>query len=138
MGHACDNDDSRQMNMEQLLLHLIGDYITQTNWMATEKARNTLAAIAHALVYALPFLLIGSKVAVILILLSHFLVDRFSLARFVAYAKNKVTEPSLRWDDCKATGYPPETPIWLSNCLLIVVDNTLHISSNYLVLSVLA
>lgn len=137
MGLRMDTYDSKQMKMEQLLLHLIGDYITQTDWMATEKARNTLAATVHALIYALPFLLIGSTLAVILILLSHFLVDRFNLARFVAYAKNKVTQPSLQWDECKATGYPPETPIWLSNSLLIVVDNTLHISSNYLVLSML-
>jgi len=29
--------------MEQLLLHLIGDYITQTDWMARKKLESLLA-----------------------------------------------------------------------------------------------
>ena len=123
--------------MEQLLLHLIGDYITQTDWMATEKSRNTLAAFVHSLVYALPFLLVGSQLAMAVICAVHFLVDRFGLARFVAFTKNKITQPSLQWSNCQPTGYPPEMPGWLSASLLIVVDNTIHLSTNYLVLLLL-
>ena len=123
--------------MEQLLLHLIGDYITQTDWMATEKSRNTLAAFVHSIVYALPFLLVGSEQAMVAIFAMHFLVDRFGLARFVAFAKNKITQPSLQWSDCHPTGYPPDMPGWLSASLLIVVDNTIHLSTNYLVLRML-
>ena len=33
--------------MEQLLLHLIGDYVTQTDWMARAKVSTTLAALCH-------------------------------------------------------------------------------------------
>lgn len=41
--------------MEQLILHLFGDYILQTNWMATEKVKKSFAAFAHALVLFAPF-----------------------------------------------------------------------------------
>ena len=47
--------------MEQLLLHLIGDYVTQTDWMARTKTRATFAAACHAVVYTLPFALLSSS-----------------------------------------------------------------------------
>ena len=123
--------------MNQLLLHLIGDYITQTNWMATMKARNSFAAFVHALIYSLPFLLIGSEQAVTIIFITHFFVDRFGLARYVCFAKNWATHPSLKWEDVNETGFPRELPIWLSTWLVIIVDNTLHLLCNYLALSFL-
>ncbi len=119
------------MVMEQLLLHLLGDYVTQTDWMATKKASDNLAAFLHATVYALPFLFIGSLQAVAVILASHFMVDRFSLARYVCFAKNWTTRPSLTWAEAHLTGYPRETPVWMATGLLIVVDNFIHLLSNY-------
>lgn len=44
--------------MIQLILHLVGDYITQTDWMAKNKTKNSFAAGSHALIYSLPFLLL--------------------------------------------------------------------------------
>jgi hypothetical protein len=41
--------------MEQLLLHLVGDYIFQSHWMATEKTRHSYPALYHAIIYSLPF-----------------------------------------------------------------------------------
>lgn len=118
--------------MEQILFHLIGDYITQTDWMATEKTKKTFAAFCHATVYALPFLLIASPLAVFVIWITHLLIDRYRLARYVVFAKNWVTNTKLVWSDCQATGYPSQTPIWLSVWLLIIADNTLHLIINYL------
>ena len=118
--------------MEQLLIHLIGDYITQTNWMATEKTKRDVAALSHAVVYAIPFaLLTQSLVALWVICFTHFLIDRYRLARFVVFAKNWVTEPHLKWADCSATGYHKDVPPWLAVWLLIVADNTLHLCINY-------
>jgi hypothetical protein len=75
--------------MEQLILHLIGDYITQSDWMAQNKTKRAYPALAHAIVYSLPFLLLGpSWLAFWVILGTHFLIDRYRLARFVVYAKN--------------------------------------------------
>jgi hypothetical protein len=118
--------------MEQLLLHLIGDYVTQTDWMARTKVKATLAALCHAGVYSLPFLLLSpSLTAIVVIAMSHFLIDRFRLARYVAFGKNKLTDWQLNWADCRATGYPPGVPAGQAFWLLILVDNTMHLSINY-------
>lgn len=118
--------------MEQLLLHLVGDYITQTDWMATEKTKRNTAAGVHALVYGLPFFLLTSSwLAVSIIISTHYLIDRYRLARFVVFAKNWATNRSLCWADCSATGYPGATPPWLAVWLLIIADNTIHLCINY-------
>lgn len=123
--------------MEQLLLHLIGDYITQTDWMAKNKASSPsmFPAFAHAAVYSLPFLLLTQSVAAVTVILwTHFMIDRFRLARYVVFAKNWATDRSLTWADCSATGYHKDTPPWLAFWLLIIADNTLHLSINYVAL----
>ena len=117
--------------MEQLLLHLFGDYITQTDWMAKNKTIDMRVAVLHGLVYSLPFLLIGSFAAWTVIFLTHVLIDRYRMARFVVYAKNWTTDRTLRWSDASTTGYHRETPIWLAFWLLIIADNTLHLIINY-------
>jgi len=119
----------------QLILHLLGDYVTQSDWMAKNKTKRTVAALYHAFVYSLPFLLIGSRRACSVIFLTHFLIDRFRLARYVVFAKNWLmcgTGPEPVWKDCQATGYPSETPLWMSVWLLIAADNTIHLLINYL------
>lgn len=132
--------------MEPLILHLVGDYVLQSHWMAQNKAQYTHAALAHAFCYSLPFLLIGSFSAVAVIAASHFLVDRFRLARYVVWLKNTILMPPAlrkegnyyraeeedwRWFHCRETGYPPNTPQWLAVGLLIVADNTIHLICNY-------
>lgn len=118
--------------MEQLILHLFGDYCSQSDWMAKNKAKSSLAAFSHAVVYSLPFLLLTHSLAALTaILATHFLIDRFRLARFVVFAKNWTTNRSLKWDDCAATGYHKDDPAWLAVWLLIAADNTLHLAINY-------
>ena len=120
--------------MLQLILHLIGDYITQSDWMAQNKTRAHFPAIVHALLYSLPFLLIGNRWAFDVIFVSHFLVDRYCLARFVVFAKNFMGWPFPKWEDCKATGYPSARPAWMAIWLLIIADNTIHLCCNALAL----
>lgn len=118
--------------MEQLLLHLIGDYITQTDWMAQEKTKRNLAAAVHAGVYGLPFLLLTSSgLALFVIVYTHFLIDRYRLARYVLFAKNWITNRNLKWTDCNATGYHKDMPTWLAVWLMIIADNTMHLCINY-------
>lgn len=91
--------------MSELILHLFGDYVTQSDWMATEKTKRHLPALAHAVVYSLPFLLLGpSPVAFAVIFCTHFLIDRFRLARYVCWAKNWLAP--FRWVDL------PEAEDW--------------------------
>lgn len=110
---------------DQIVAHLVGDYITQSHWMATEKTKRSLAAGIHAAIYTVPFALITQNaVALAIICLSHFAIDRWRLARFVVWAKNGCKGPVT------ATGYPDDVPPWLSVWLLIIADNTLHIVIN--------
>lgn len=122
----------RLQSMIQLILHLIGDYVTQSNWMAQRKTVSTWAAFCHATVYALPFALIASLNAWLVIWLSHLLIDRFRLARFVVYAKNQVSPKAFRhpWSECSATGYHKDSPQWLAVWLMIAADNTMHLAIN--------
>src|SRR5690349_2286077 len=117
--------------MEQLILHLLGDYVTQSHWMANEKVKRWWPALAHAMVYALPFLLLGpSLTAFAVILGTHAVIDRFRLARFVVWLRNVVLMPpwlncpgdwwdSLeeearwRWRSCSKTGFPDDVPPFL-------------------------
>ena len=124
--------------MLQLILHLIGDYLTQTDWMAKNKTKSSVAAGAHAIVYALPFLILQpSLLAFTVILGTHYLIDRYRLARYLVFAKNKVTDWNLKWEDANATGYHKDDPAWLSVWLLIAADNTLHLTINWLALTYL-
>ena len=115
---------------DQIVAHLVGDSLLQSHWMATEKTRNSVAAAVHAATYTLPFAFITwSPVALALICITHFIVDRWRLARFVVWAKNGARGPVT------ATGYADDVPAWLSVWLLIVADNTLHILINGAVLA---
>ncbi len=157
--------------MIQLLLHLWGDYLTQSEWMAQNKTKAYFPAAIHALVYGLPFLLIGTWQAVMVIVLTHFLIDHYRLARYVVWVKNWlgakqqwtilygkdwtdvkevcagssdfrpgcggseiINSRNLPFRVCKTTGYSMSTPPWLAFWLLIIADNTLHLTINYFAL----
>ena len=114
---------------DQLLAHSVGDYLLQSHWMAENKTKRSDAAAIHALTYALPFLLLKpSKTQLAVLVGSHFLIDRYRLARHVCWLKNGP------WKKRTATGYPDEVPAWLAVWLLIIADNTLHIAINGAVL----
>lgn len=117
--------------MIQLILHLFGDYVTQSDWMASNKTKSTWAALCHASIYSAPFYFIASGKALLVIWATHLLIDRFRLARYVVFAKNFLGSPWPVWEDCKATGYPSDRPAWLAVWLLIAADNTLHLAINY-------
>ena len=119
---------------EQLILHAVGDYLLQNDWMAQNKTKpglkGRIACEIHCLLYALPFFLIGSFWAVLCINALHFAIDRHRLA--VGWIK------FVNWN-WKSTnfGYEETKPIWMSTWLLIIVDNTWHIVCNYLALKYL-
>lgn len=118
---------------DQLLCHLVGDYVIQSDWMASEKTRQSFAASVHAVSYALPFLFLAPSLAgLIFIVATHFVIDRWRLARYVCWAKNQIAPPKYRmpWEVCSATGYSPDKPAWLAVWLLIIADNTLHLLCN--------
>jgi hypothetical protein len=122
--------------MEQLLLHLFGDYISQTEWMAKNKTQKLWIAFVHAVVYTIPFaiFLSPSWAALAVICITHAVIDHYRLVRYLIFFKNFLTDHSLRWEDCKGTGYHADMPVWLSVWLMVITDNTLHMVINYFAL----
>jgi len=120
--------------MLQLIFHLIGDYILQSDWQANTKTSKNGPALIHAILYSALFSFIASPKALVIIGVTHFLIDRFRLARYVVFAKNFLAPKSEwpNWYNCSSTGYPSERPAWLAVWLLIIADNTLHLTINYL------
>jgi Protein of unknown function (DUF3307) len=116
-----------------LLAHLVGDYLIQSHWMASEKTKRWWPAIAHALTYGLPYLLVTqSPAALAVIVVTHVVIDHYRLARHVVYAKNLLAPKAYRrpWSECTATGYPADVPAWLAVWLMIIADNTMHLVIN--------
>lgn len=114
------------MSEKALLAHLVGDYIVQTSWMAAEKTSRHLPALAHAATYTACFLPVTrSKKALATISLTHYVIDRYRLAKHLVWAKNQLAPKEYR-PPHTATGYDASTPDWLSVWLMIISDNTIH------------
>lgn len=110
--------------MEQLLAHLVGDYILQPNQIAQLKLTKWWAAAIHGVLYTLPFLLVTqSWLALSVICVTHVVIDRFRLAKYIGRMKN--------WS-FKGDGYPEQTPDYMRVWLMIIVDNTIHLVINYI------
>ena len=134
---------------DQILCHLVGDYLLQSDWQALEKVKKSTACLIHAIFYTLPFLfLTHSWKSLLIIAGTHFIIDRWRLARYVCWVKNYLApkwipgpfpnEPQrLRnypWSECSVTGYHKDRPVWLAVWLLIIADNTMHLICNGLAL----
>jgi hypothetical protein len=127
---------------DQTLAHFVGDYILQSHWMATEKVKRSVAALCHVITYALPFLFLRpSWPALAVIVGTHFVIDRWRLARVVVWLKNFMNPHPLdwshTWQSSKTTGYSHDVPAWLSVWLLIIADNIMHVGINGLALKYL-
>ena len=107
------------------LFHLIGDYITQNDWMAQNKTKSFLPAFIHASIYSLPFLYICFSRWWLLIWISHFLIDRYRLAVYWIKLVN------WNWKSINF-GYDSDKPLWMSVWLMIIVDNIFHLLINSL------
>lgn len=103
--------------------------------MANEKTKRSTAALAHVMAYSLPFLFLRPSLAALAVMAgTHFVIDRWRLARFVCWAKNCLApwpDPeTFAWANCRGTGYPSEHPPFLAVWLLIIADNVMHVLIN--------
>jgi len=116
---------------DQLLAHAVGDYMLQSDWMATEKTKRLWVAFVHAACYSLPFLLLRPSLAAwLVIVVTRALIDRYRLARYFVWAKEWLSPnrpPPLA--ECPM-GYNAEKPAWLAVWLLIIADNAMHVAIN--------
>ena len=108
--------------VEQLLAHLIGDYVLQNHTTAVRKVMSSRYAFLHALMYCLPFLFLTQNVTALAVIGStHFVIDRYRLAR-----RFKLWYEQL-WGSTEPFGSAPE---WLTGWLIILIDNTAHLCIN--------
>lgn len=103
--------------MEQIICHLIGDYLLQNSWMALNKTKSLIAAICHCVAYTLPFaFLTQCPLKLFAIFFGHLIVDHTNIVKQASDA---------------AMGDAQEYQKWTIG---IVRDNTVHLIFNYLVL----
>lgn len=150
-----------------IICHLWGDYLFQSDWMASTKTKSSWPCFWHAVWYTTPFLVLTQSLwALAFIAGTHFVIDRFRLARYACWVKNwlapnwidtkkyeaYVYDPGAResfafkvmnhpWSECSATGYKIDEsfanggkPMWMAMWLMIIADNTLHLTCNYIAL----
>ena len=98
--------------MHWIFAHLIGDYLLQNDWMASNKSTHTFHALVHVIVYCLPFSFCHLTLLQILLIGSqHFLQDRTQFVLWVMKIKGSTQF---------ATGQ-------CSPWSLIITDNVLHV-----------
>jgi hypothetical protein len=72
--------------MEQLLTHFWGDFALQSSWMALNKSRHSWPCLLHVIIYTSTFLFLTLAWKALLVIgLTHFLIDRFSLPKYLIY-----------------------------------------------------
>lgn len=95
-----------------LIGHLVGDFLLQSNWMATHKEKDWRALAVHSLVYTITIYLFSliagglSLLALVIIFAAHVILDQRGVVRW--WLTNVSKSPDLTW-------------------LQIMVDQTLHL-----------
>lgn len=127
--------------MAELLAHLFGDFPFQNHLMATRKPVSTTFAAVHVAIYTAWFIAWtdASAAALFVIAATHFLIDRFRLARYwVEFygvgCEGWIVRTLRERGILKVDPIEPAPPL-LVLVLLIVVDNTFHLAINNLALT---
>lgn len=119
---------------DQIVAHLVGDYILQSDWMGVKKTDDFKVAFIHGFFYSVPFLFLNPSLRAFgVIWLSHAIIDHLRLAKYVVWVKNFLAPRSSwprPWKECTRTGYNPDRPDWLAFWLMFIADNTIHIIIN--------
>lgn len=131
-----------------LIVHMVGDYVFQTNHMAQNKTRSWGPAVAHALAYTLPFAALYLAVgrhqatpwpALLFIGGTHLLIDHYRLAVYVLWAKNQLAPAASRytWESRGPFGEPPsdKDKPFIAFWVMVLTDNAMHLVCNAFALS---
>jgi len=75
--------------------------------MMINKSKRSSTCLLHVCLYTLPFLLLThSWKALLVIAGTHFIIDRFGIARYLVWVKNHCTPHGYAgWNLCSLTGY---------------------------------
>lgn len=150
--------------MEQLLCHIAGDFLFQSDWQAMNKSKRTWPCLVHVLLYTACFLFLTTSWKALLVIGGvHFILDRWPvIIRRLIWLKNHLG-PGFKYvpfSKCGVTGYF-DTILMEANAdiafvdksevvngfsprlnyitiwLYIITDNLLHLLTNYLALTYL-
>lgn len=117
-----------------IIFHMVGDYILQPSWMADLKTQIWWPAVLHGIAYTLPYLLLTRNVwALLIIAVTHMVIDRYRLIKYLLWFKNQIGPRVFRYSfaDADGTGYHKgHPPVWMSVWLMIIADNTVHLIIN--------
>jgi hypothetical protein len=119
--------------------HFVGDYLLQNQWMATRKSlpgkAGHYACTIHVTLYTLAVSLIASIYnpwALLSIFLPHWVIDRWSIAKYLLRFKNGYTLHEV-WEKAPLCAAPApgqlEQNVWkvaFAAPVYIMNDNTLH------------
>lgn len=106
--------------MLQLILHMVGDYLLQNDWMAQNKKAKgwygEWACQVHCITYSVSFVVAFGWSAGAMVYLTHYAIDRSGFVMWFMRATGK--------GDFAKYPMAPWSIIW--------VDNTFHLVCNYL------
>jgi len=95
--------------MEQLLAHLFGDYILQSDWMAMNKSKRSWPCLVHVILYTSIFLLLTTSWKALLVIgITHYIIDRYpTIVKRLIWYKNHLGPwfKFVPYDKCDMTGY---------------------------------
>jgi hypothetical protein len=120
---------------DQILCHMIGDYVLQSDWAASEKTKRWVPAAVHALTYVVPFWvlvlfqgvpILNQLVALAVIGGTHYLIDRYRLSRHIGWVKNflapkwietdkKVSKQSITIEKGTVLRWVDDVPVYARN-----------------------
>ncbi len=152
--------------MQQLLVHLLGDFVLQSDWMALNKSKpgkaGVIPCLVHVLIYTSCFLILTTSWKALLVIgVTHFILDHWHviIRRFIwfrghwnpafVYPEYGKCSTTGYYDDCpynkvhftsgdgSTVKYAKPRPWFISQWLYIAHDNFLHLAINYLALTYL-
>jgi hypothetical protein len=101
---------------DQIAAHLVGDYLLQSQWMADQKTRRLLVAAIHALTYSAAFYFLRPSLpAWLVMVVTHALIDRYRLARYVVWLKNCLSPFNVLGALRLISPWRCRHPAWLRN-----------------------
>lgn len=132
--------------LENLIFgHLVGDYLLQNKWMAMNKSASTLKCLIHCMIYTIVVGLFTYSITgfnlywILIIFLSHFPIDRWSLAdKWLMLINGRSLKDFLEngYKNIPETGFDEKKNYHVlrggfSALVYTVVDNTMHLLLMY-------
>lgn len=75
-----------------IICHLVGDYVLQSNFIASTKGKNWYHLIVHCVLYIVPFLIVfGWTWQLLIIFLTHMIIDPLKARYYkITYVQDQI------------------------------------------------